>query len=127
QWMNDPLLVNVFTEDARNGNRRNLLRRLCRAKGTMANWSDTLNDNLSRIEAARSASLTMLLDFESRPTVVDNIELGFIPWHTVPDVAHRVELEAPQAIAGLPGLHFRNMRERLLWINRADPSDEDSL
>lgn len=104
---------------------------LCEAKTDYNDWSETVNQFESRIEAARTAAVSMLLQLEAKPNVAKTLNLGFIPWGRTVDWDHQVALEAATTVKdqnGNPvkGLHFKNMRDRLLWINRADPNSPSS-
>lgn len=127
-WSNDRNLRYTFLPypiDNTN-NSRNIVNQLCRQKASTADWSNTINQNLSRIEAARTAALSLLLNLESTPSVAQSIEMGFIPWDHYAHTQQMVALEKASVIPGVPGVHFRNMRDRLLWINRADPASNTS-
>lgn len=100
--------------------RRSVIQSLCAEKKTLTEWSNTVNTKLSRIEAARTASLALLLNLESKPNITKSLEIGFIPWGSYAAAEHKVAMEKP--INGL----FPNMRDKLLWINRADPADINS-
>lgn len=105
---------------------------MCEAKDDYDDWSDTVNQLESRLEAARTAAVSMVLKLESKPTIAKTLNLGFIPWGSTVDWGHEVPLEAattvidPSTGKTVDGIHFVNMRNRLLWINRADPNDAAS-
>lgn len=133
KWMGgDPSLSFAFIPAARADmfgmNFTDTINNLCGVKSNQANWSNTINKNLSRVEAVRTGALSLLLNLESKPSVAGTIEMGFVPWNTFPDTNpnHVVPLEAAKTIAGVPGIHFETMRDRLLWINRADPASKNS-
>jgi Flp pilus assembly pilin Flp len=127
EWITDKNLIYSFIPTARTfAGTRDIINEICSVKTSQANWSSKLNQNLSRLEATRTAALSLLLNLESKQDVSSKIEIGFIPWSTDPDTnpLHKADLEAAKTIAG--GLHFETMRERLLWINRADPNNVNS-
>jgi uncharacterized protein YegL len=111
---------------------RYAINRLCQPKTSYntpfdpTSWTNTANTFMSRIEAARSGALSMLLTLEQSPSVASTMQMGFIPWNGSPDTRHLIVPESPQAVPGLTGLHFVNMRKKLLWINRANPSNANS-
>lgn len=126
-WTTDINLIHSFILPARNdASDRTIMSNLCKSKTSDANWGSILDNNMSRIEAARTGALALLLNLEQNPNVISNIELGFIPWSTTPEPQHLVSMETAQAIPSVSGLHFKNLREKLLWINRADPSNVNS-
>lgn len=108
------------------GNPWTTVNQLCRQKNSLNDWSNTINTYLSRIEAARTAALSLLINLESNQTVANSIELGFIPWDHYAHTQQMVPLEKAVAIPGVSNIHFKAMRERLLWINRADPANKNS-
>lgn len=105
---------------------RSIINDLCRAKNNSTDWSNTINKRLSRIEAARTASLSLLLNLESKNAITSSIEMGFVPWSATSRLYQGVTMEKATVVPGAAGLHFQNMRKRLLWINRADPAARNS-
>gem|GEM_PF-2214975 len=101
---------------------------LCQPKTSTNDWKDTLNTYMSRFEAARSGALTMLLTLEQSPSVASTMQFGFFPWNAGVDARHLVSPESPVQVAAANDnkLHFVNMRDKLLWVNRADPSNSNS-
>ncbi len=133
-WKHDTTLKNlfiplVFYEGSSNRERdqyrvrRDAIRAICGPKNNHADWESKINDNLSRIEAARTASLALLLNMESDQRLVDDVEMGFVTWSDPEygEIKVQVPMETPVEIGGK--LRFPNMRDRMLWINRADPGD----
>lgn len=126
-WLNDPNLRHAFLLDARSRTEvASRLRRLCEPKPTMAAWSSAVNQDLSRMEAARTGALGLLLNLEAQSAVVQNIDLGFFPWSVDNHTQHLVPLGPAEPVPGLTGQRFAAMREKLLWINRADPGNRNS-
>jgi len=137
-WAADKNIKYAFLPEARDDDRlgnpiggRYAITRLCQPKTSLngaesTSWSNTLSTYMSRIEAARSGALTMLLTLEQSPSVASTMQFGFFPWNAGVDTRHLISPESPVAVQGIQGLHFVNMRKKLLWVNRADPSDSDS-
>ncbi len=136
-WDNDPYLKHTFLPDARknieyksqwsfayNYDMKAVIQKLCAAKNSETEWSNTVNQELSRLEASRTAAVSLLLNLEAIPNVVSNVDIGFIPWATAIKYNHLIKPEKSINQAG--GLHYVQMRNKLLWINRADPSDSNS-
>jgi len=123
----DPNLAWSFLPRVKNDeDLRNPVNEFCSPKADTASWSAWMGDNMPRIEAIRTAALSLLLMLEQNPSVTKTIQLGFLPWNTTPDLGHAIPLESAQTINGVQGLHFKNTRGQLLWINRADPSNKKS-
>lgn len=85
------------------------------------------DENLSRIEAARSSLLNFLLTIEKDPTLRNNIRLGFVTYSgtsTTPQVPTALtgSLESANG-AG----NYVNMRRRLTWLNRTGNSSLDII
>ncbi|HEY9686047.1 MAG TPA: hypothetical protein V6C52_03635 [Coleofasciculaceae cyanobacterium] len=100
------------------GGRMIPVREICQANGGPNGnaWQATMNDHLSRIEAARSSLLSFLLSIEADPDLHENTKLGFITFET--NVINRVTpLEASDASNRYP-----QMRRKLSWINRQGPA-----
>jgi len=108
-----------------NGLRDEILIPLCSEKNDKSgditkHWSYTINKRLSRFEAARTATLSLLLKLEEKANVANVIELGYYPWGSYAATEHQVALEK------VKNGHFEKMREKLLWINRMDPADKNN-
>lgn len=136
-WTSDVNLIHTFVPQARNARYdlsnptqnsfgRDLIARLCTRKTSFADWDTSLETAMSRIEAARTGMLNLLVSLEANPTVTSSIDLGFIPWSNVANTAYQVPLEQAVAVPGVPGMHFKEIREMLLWVNRADPASPTS-
>ncbi len=82
-------------------------------------WSYIVNKRMSRFEAARTATLSLLLKLEENSTVANSIELGYFPWGSYAAKEHEVKMEKAQN-----GRFVKN-RQKYLWINRLDPADRD--
>jgi hypothetical protein len=137
-WTSNPNLIHTFMPQARTtrydmanppeGNfGRDLIVRLCNRKTSTADWNTSLNTAMSRIEAARTGMLSLLISLEANPVVTSSVEMGFVPWSNVANAGYEVPLASAVTVPGVPGLHFRSMRERLLWVNRADPANPNSV
>lgn len=123
----DPYLKHFAVWDARRSNTyRQYIRSLCLSKSSETDWENTLNNNMSRLEASRTSALSLLLSMESNQQIASSVSIGFIPWSNTPDLNHRVSPQAIQSVTGVSGLFYKPLREKLLWINRADPSDKGS-
>jgi hypothetical protein len=105
---------------------RTVINQLCQPKESNADLLNSLNIYMSRIEAARTGALTMLLNLESNPAITSTLEVGYIPWNGSPDTSHLITPEAPITIPQATGIHFVASRNKFLWINRADPSNINS-
>lgn len=96
---------------------RNHVSALCEAtlySQSSANWQNLMDDNMSRIEAARSSLLSFLLSIEADPDLYQNTRLGFITFES--GVQTRVPMESVNA-----GNRYSRMRRTLSWINRNGP------
>lgn len=106
---------------------------LCERKANYNDWFNTIKTKLSRYEAARTAMLALLLKLEDKPSVSSVIEVGFFPWGSYPAVAeygkqnYEVKLSGTKPNPEKPSeMVFDKLRQQLLWINRADPSNTNS-
>lgn len=97
-----------------NDTQRNSVRELCRTKVNTADWEHVMNDQMSRIEAARSSLLSLLMDIESDASLYQNMKMGFITFNS--NVQTRVTPESVDA-----NNRFPTMRRQLSWINRSGP------
>jgi hypothetical protein len=127
-WMgSDNFLKHFAVWDARRDTTyRSYIQNLCKPKATQVIWENMLNQNMSRLEAARTAALSLLISLESNPQISSRVSIGFVPWSNVPQVSHLVTPERTQAVPGNSGVFYKLLRENLLWINRADPSSVNS-
>ena len=87
---------------------------------TTLTWTDTLNNNLSRIEAARTALLSLVLDMESNTNVRDNLSMGFVTFSGALPGNAKVEVPMEQIGTGNPD-QFDANRRRISWLNREGP------
>jgi type II secretory pathway pseudopilin PulG len=92
--------------------RKENIQQLCGADSS--NWSAVMNENLSRIEAARSSLLNFLVSTEADPELYQNTKLAFLTFST--NVQSRVPLESVNGSNRYP-----NMRKQLTWLNRTGP------
>lgn len=90
---------------------RDHARNVCAA--TAANWSTVMDNDMSRLEAARSSLLSFLVDIENDPTLANNMKMGFVTFSSVGSIITQVNMESP--VAG----RFPQMRQRLTWMNRS--------
>jgi hypothetical protein len=126
-WNTDVNLIHTFVPGARtSATYRSLAQALCDWKTSSAAWGTALNTDMSRLEAVRTGALALMLSLENNSSVVPYLELGFIPWSDAPQPQHLVAMAPAVAVAGVPGVHFSALRQKLLWINRADPSNPAS-
>lgn len=131
-WANDPNLIHSFVPSARNrGNAydwwqpfRWQIQGVCSAKG--ADWGKTLEQNMSRLEFARAGALSLLLVLEEKQTYLNKLDIGFLPWGGNPNLAHLVKMEAVTYVNEAKALRYPQVRDKLLWVNRADPADPAS-
>jgi hypothetical protein len=90
------------------------------------NWNSMMNNNVSRIEAARGSLLNLILSIEADPTLYRETRLGFYTF-SAPNVPsqnnpsrqgwdRRVALEGVDANNRYP-----NMRRQVSWMNREGP------
>lgn len=105
--------------------RDDIVKPLCREKDDTSadpkkHWSYVVNKRLSRFEAARTATISLLLKLEEQPAVANSIELGYFPWGSYPASTHEVQLEK------VSNGRFVNNRRKMLWINRVDPANRNS-
>lgn len=76
------------------------------------------DENLSRIEAARSSLLRFLLTIEEDPTLRSNIRLGFVTYE-----GNNIRPQVPNTVSGSMESanadgNYEQMRRRLSWLNR---------
>jgi hypothetical protein len=120
----------AFIPEARNNTTgskpgRVVANQLCQAK-TQSQLNDITDLYLSRIESARTGSIHMLLTLEQNPIVASTMKVGFVPWNTNIENKHLMPPESPVTVPGVSGVRFAGIRNKLLWINRADPSNSNS-
>lgn len=106
--------------------RANFIVPFCQEKANKAQWSQLINTKLSRIEAARTAALSLLLKLEERPAVVKAIKIGYFPWAPEPatNLGGRLQIAVDKNRDGK--LEFDVIREKMLWLNRMDPANRRS-
>ncbi|MEM0952159.1 MAG: hypothetical protein AAGI66_08475 [Cyanobacteria bacterium P01_H01_bin.74] len=104
---------------------REMVQKLCELKPSQQGWVDVNEQFLSRLEAARTAILTLILKMEEVPQVAQNVSIGFIPWSVEAELRHRVVPANPTFANG--SLNYETLRNKVLWLNRADPSSQSSL
>lgn len=113
-------------DDASAYTRDNFIRPLCQEKTSKTEWSRVLNEKLSRIEAARTAALSLLLKLEERPNVSTAIKVGYFPWAPDPDLGRGAPLQIAVDRNNDGNLEFDHIREKMLWLNRMDPENRRS-
>jgi hypothetical protein len=98
---------------------------LCKITPTMSasTWQNTVNSNLSRVEAARSALFVFLNRMESNPFLTQNTKLGFetystmgVPTAPLPRVSVHSDLKAAKKNK------FEQIRE---WVARLNRLNQD--
>ncbi|WP_303673604.1 hypothetical protein [Vampirovibrio chlorellavorus] len=109
--------------------RQNYIVPFCQEKQNLQQWSQVVNNKFSRFEAARTAALSLLLKLEERPSVVKAIKIGYFPWAFAPALLYGGPLQ-PAVVRtdrqGKPHVVFDRIREKMLWLNRADPATKNS-
>ena len=120
-WKNSQLYTSQYPYN--NNTLRDTIIRICNRS---PNWDTMMNDNMSRIEAARGSLLNFILSVEADSTLYQNTKLSFEtfsapngPTQNNPsglgyDV--RVPLESVDANNRYP-----NMRRAVSWMNREGP------
>ncbi|MDX2084671.1 MAG: vWA domain-containing protein [Candidatus Melainabacteria bacterium] len=115
---------NFFNGGGKNNTARQRVANLCQSKAAMSQTQldATINGNLSRIEAARSAMLAFLLRMEGNQFLAQNVGLGFVTFSSnankVFDFIEKPKLRQ-DPLQAKERLYFELMRERLVMINRA--------
>ncbi len=123
-WKTDPHLQYAFIPQIRNvaaNDYRKMLNKLCGPKDSTMN--EMQNIYMSRIEAARTSALALMLSLEKNPSVASTLSMGYIPWQNSVLTQYKVPMEKAQHSSSGNDYRFVNMREQLLWINRLDPSN----
>jgi len=102
---------------------KSTLQNIC---GRSPDWNTMMNNNMSRIEAARSSLLNFLVSTEADSMLYQNTKLGFITFSSPNNATHndpsglgwdvRVSLESVDNNNRYP-----NMRRQLSWMNRQGP------
>lgn len=90
------------------------------------NWDTMMNQNMSRIEAARGSLLNFILSVEEDSALYQNVKLGFETFSAPNNASNndpsgqgydiRVALESVDA-----NNRYANMRRQVSWINREGP------
>ncbi len=106
--------------------RNNFIRPICEEKTSPQQLKQVINDKLSRYEAARTAALSLLLKLEERPSVSTAIKIGYFPWAPEPDLGKGAPLQVAVDRNQDGNLEFDHIREKMLWLNRMDPSHRRS-
>jgi hypothetical protein len=94
---------------------------LCKVSPTMNDtvWQDTVNNNLSRIEAARSALFVFLSRMENNPFLAQNMKLGFESYNSSGSAGapiNRVSVHAP--LKSATNNKYKDIRTWVSYINR---------
>lgn len=109
--------------------RQNYIVPFCQEKQNLQQWSQVVNNKLSRFEAARTAALSLLLKLEERSSVVNAIKVGYFPWAFAPANVYGGPLQSAVVRTdqqGKPHVVFDKIREKMLWLNRMDPAKKSS-
>lgn len=131
-WDKDPNLIHTFLPSARNRVDayawwqpfRSMIQNVCGAKDS--DWGKTMEQNMSRLEFARAGALSLLLTLEEKQTYLNKLDIAFLPWGGNPNLAHLVKMESASLVNEVNALRYPRMRNEMLWINRADPTDPAS-
>ena len=68
----------------------------------------------------------MMLSLENNAAVRDNLDIGFLAWGQVNTTRYVVPLQGAVPVAAAGGAQkYKQLREQLLWVNRADPNYSD--